>query len=104
MYNITQTVVTTAFCRFLRKKLRPRAISASTLPSSSLPSYFRQKNHVRPLRVPTHAIFRARTNPRSFIAHDTIIADVRLSEIVFFFFPLDRRDPRKANESHRAGQ
>lgn len=44
--NIIQTVVTTAFCRFLRKKLRPRATS---FPSLSLPSYFRLKKS-RPSR------------------------------------------------------
>lgn len=55
MYNITQTVVTTAFCRFLRKKLRPRATSASTFPSPSLPSYFRQKKIALDRRYPSVA-------------------------------------------------
>jgi len=44
MYNIIQTVVTTAFCEFLRKKLRPRATLASTFPSPSLPSYLRRNS------------------------------------------------------------
>lgn len=117
MYNITQTVVTTAFCRFLRKKLRPRATSASTFPSPSLPSYFRQKKNRADRRYPSVAnskrsrlLVRANSRSshrlpcdggrRSFVF---LIAFVSFSPS-FFFFSLSTEDRRKANESHRAGQ
>lgn len=83
---LSKTVVTTAFCRFLRKKLRPRATSASTFPSPSLPSYFRQKIAYNVRReYQTLATSRARS---SFIAHGCDAADCSFFWLFshFFFF------------------
>lgn len=91
MYNITQTVVTTAFffLRFLRKKLRPRATSASTFPSSSLPSYFRFKQKIAPnvRREFQNARDFSRARIRaSFIAHGAMSPIVRFFWLHFLFF------------------
>lgn len=91
---LLKTVVTTAFCRFLRKKLRPRATSASTFPSPSLPSYFRQKKiartaGIRPSRIPNARDFsRARIRARRSFTVRWRPPIVRFSDCFRFLFSL----------------
>lgn len=81
------------FCRFLRKKLRPRATSASTFPSPSLPSYFRQKfaadrRHasVRS-RIPNSSRSFARS-PRTVRCRRLLIFFLIVSTLFLFVFSL----------------